>query len=140
MSKMRYHLYYKRKSAYQRLVKKTELCHKMIDYQGFDLDLKELTRQIPEITPATKYATLLDDYQFLLCNEMIRSSNDVKYVQKIRGIRIIAVAFIIRLSEILERLKEDPTNEGLKRELGIISEKMSRLIYKLEKSVLDLEW
>jgi len=112
----------------------------MIDYQGFDLDLKELTRQIPEITPATKYATLLDDYQFLLCNEMIRSSNDVKYVQKIRGIRIIAVAFIIRLSEILERLKEDPTNEGLKRELGIISEKMSRLIYKLEKSVLDLEW
>jgi hypothetical protein len=125
-------------------------CYKLIDYQGalwkvslsadaanvLTVDLKDLTKQLQEITPATNHAKLLDDYQFLLCKEMERWSNDREYIEKLRGHRVMAAAYIVRLAEILEQIKMDSTNEGLKQELVKISRKMSRLIDKLEKSVL----
>jgi hypothetical protein len=48
----------------------------------------------------------------------------------------MAAAYIVRLAEILEQIRIDSNNEGLKQELVRISIKMSRLIDKLEKSVL----
>jgi hypothetical protein len=125
-------------------------CYKLIKYQGTNwnlsisgnannvvtVDLKELTRQIQEITPATNHAKLLDDYQFLLCKEIVQWADDVAYVKNIRNFRLVASAYIMRLSEILEQIKTDMTNKGLKRELVRISKKMSHLIDILERSIL----
>jgi hypothetical protein len=125
-------------------------CYKLIDYQGaawkvslsadaanvLTIDIKDLTKQLQEITPATNHAKLLDDYQFLLCKEIESWPNDREYIEKLRGYRIMAEAYIVRLAEILEQIKIDSTNDGLKQELVKISRKMSQLIDKLEKSVL----
>jgi hypothetical protein len=125
-------------------------CFKLIDYQGTNwkislsvdapnlvaINLKELSKQIQELTPATNHAKLLDDYQFILCKEMERWVDDTKYIEKIRGHRIIAILYICRLAEIIEQIKVDATNQGLKREVVKISKKMTLLIDKLEKSVL----
>ena len=125
-------------------------CFKLINYQGANwkiavsadvenivtLNLNELSKQLQELTPATNHAKLLDDYQFILCNEIEKWANDTKYVEKIRGHRVIAVAYICRLAEIMEQVKIDGSNKELKREVVTISRKMSRLIDKFEKSVL----
>jgi hypothetical protein len=125
-------------------------CYKLIDYQAsiwkvslsadatdvVTADLKEITKQSQEITLATNHAKLLDDYQFFLCKDIERWADDKEYIEKLRGHRIMAAAYIVRLAEILEQIRIDSNNEGLKQELVRISIKMSRLIDKLEKSVL----
>ena len=69
-------------------------CHKLIDYQqpifklsistdiaGMGIDLKEFSKQVQEITPATNHAKSLDNYQYLLCLEIMNSTQDVEYVK-----------------------------------------------------------
>jgi hypothetical protein len=100
------------------------------------IDLKEITKQLQEVTQATSYAKLLDDFQFLLCREIEEWSDDREYVKLLRGYRIVAAAYIIILAALLEQIKSDSNNEGLRQELVRICRRMSRLIDKLEKSVL----
>ncbi|MGH9990326.1 MAG: hypothetical protein ACREAS_07810, partial [Nitrososphaera sp.] len=99
------------------------------------VDLKELTKQVQEITRATSHAQMLDDYQYLICMDIERWKDDKEYVKLLRGYRIAIAGYIIRLGEILEQIKADMTNPQLKKELVLISRKMSDLIDKLAKSV-----
>ncbi|MDQ3840178.1 MAG: hypothetical protein M3297_13025 [Thermoproteota archaeon] len=101
------------------------------------INLNELTKQVQEISDATNHAKLLDEYQYLLCIEMEKGSDDRTYVKKLRVHRILALAYIVRLAEISEQIKADKTNQGLMQELVPVSRKMSQLIDKLEESVLE---
>jgi hypothetical protein len=124
-------------------------CYKLIAYQGtvwklslsadaakvVTVNLKELTKQVQEITPATNHAIILDDYQYLMCRDIERWKDDKEYVKLLRGYRISITAYIIRLAEILEQIKVDIANVELKQELIRISRKMSDLIDSLANSL-----
>jgi hypothetical protein len=120
-------------------------CYKLIDYKASDfkisvsaktgvvnIDLKELSKQVKEVTQATSHAKMLDDFQYLLCREVNNSSNDPDFVKVLKRFRIVAVTYILRLGELLEQIKADATNKKLQDELVRVSSRMSRLIYKLE--------
>jgi hypothetical protein len=123
-------------------------CYKLIDYQASDFkisvsaetgvvnfDLKELSRQVKEVTHATTHAKMLDDFQYLLCREVNNSSNDPDFVKVLKRFRIVAVTYILRLGELLEQIKADTKNKKLQQELARVSSRMSRLIYKLEAAL-----
>jgi hypothetical protein len=125
-------------------------CHKIISYQGTSwkvsasvdaakvvtVDLKELTKHVHEVTSATNHAKLLDDFQVLFCLDIEKWAHDVNYVNILRRFRIVAIAYIIRLAEILEDIKVDLTNKALKRELVRISVRMTGLIEQFENTLL----
>jgi hypothetical protein len=115
-------------------------CQKLISYQettwkfsaSVDADKSVtvdlgLEKQVQEVTPATNHAKLLDDFQYLLCKEIERWTEDVNYVSLLSKYRIMAIAYIVCLSQILEDIKVDPTNKALKQELVRISKSMTRL-------------
>jgi hypothetical protein len=123
-------------------------CRKIISYQGTSwkvsasvdavvtVDLKELTKHVQEVTSATNHAKLLDDFQVLFCLDIEKWAHDVNYVNILRRFRIVAIAYIIRLAEILEDIKVDLTNKALKRELVRISVRMTGLIEQFENTLL----
>jgi hypothetical protein len=142
-----------KKSQFKERIKsffKRDPCNKSISYKASDFkisvsvdvpgiadfDLKELSRQVKEVTAATTHVKYLDYYQHFLWCEIINSSDDPDYVRILRRFRVIIVSYIIRLGEILEQIKMDKDNTELKQELAKFSERMSELIYKLEKAVL----
>lgn len=125
-------------------------CRKLISYQGtswkfsgsvdaktITVDLK-LEKQVKEITPATNHAKLLDDFQYLLCKEMERWTDDINYVTIFRKYRIIAMAQIFCLAQILEEVKVDPTNKALKKELVRITKKTTGLTEDFGNAVRDI--
>jgi hypothetical protein len=129
---------------------KINSCQKMINYQGVSwkvsasvdaaktvtVDLKELSKEVQQITTATNHAKLLDDYQVLFWQDMKRWADDANYVRILRSYRIIAIAYITRLAEILQQIEKDKTNKSLKRELARVSRRMSRVTEKFENAVL----
>jgi hypothetical protein len=123
-------------------------CYKLIDYKASDykisvsaetgvvnVNLKELSRQVKEVTQATAHAKMLDDFQYLLCREVNNSADDPDFVKVLKRFRIVAVTYILRLGELLEQIKTDTKNKKLKQELVRVSSRMSRLIYKLEAAL-----
>ena len=89
-------------------------CYKLIEYQGtlwkiaastdvgriVTVDLKEITRQLHEVTSATNYAKILDGYQFYLCKEMEKWSNDVEYVKSLRDYRLLIMGNLVLLAAV----------------------------------------
>jgi hypothetical protein len=103
---------------------------------GVNLDLKNISKQIQEITSATEYAKILDDYQYLLCKEIVNSSSNIKFSETLRKYRILILTYITRIGLIMKQL-QDGLTEGLKEELIKISLNMQNLISKLEKTLLE---
>jgi hypothetical protein len=73
------------------------------------VDLKELEKQVQEVTPATIHAKLLDDFQYFLCLEIERWADDVNYVKLHREFKVVTVANIVWFCLIMEHIKEDVT-------------------------------
>jgi len=108
-------------------------CKKLIEYQKTifkvslsvnveniaTFDLKEISKQIQEIAPATNHAKILDDIQFLLCQEIENNTNDPEYLRTLQRFRIIIITYIARLAELLEHIKLDIHNNHLKQELRV---------------------
>jgi hypothetical protein len=123
-------------------------CEKLIRYEGskvevsasgevlgVNLDLKNISKEIQEITPATDYAKILDDYQYLLCKEIVRTSSDKKFSDTLTRFRIITVGYITQISLIMKQI-QDGLIEGLKEELIRLIQNMRELISNLEKTLL----
>ena len=70
------------------------------------INIKELSKQVKEITAATNHAKILDDYQYFICREIERWKDDHEYVELLRNHRMAAAACITRLAE---QIKADAT-------------------------------
>jgi hypothetical protein len=104
---------------------------------GINVDVKNISKEIQELTSATEYAKILDDFQYLLCKEVANSQDDPKYANKLRRYRILIVSHIASIALIMKQI-QDGLLTGLKDEIIKISESMRSLIAKLEKSFLEL--
>jgi hypothetical protein len=127
-------------------------CRKLIAYQGsdikisvsgsaygFTMNVNEFSRKKRMITSATDRAKILDDYQYLICEEIRRSHDDPHYVKILTRYRVVIISYFVLLAEIVEQIKIEPNNLKAKKALQNVTRRMTNLIYKLEKVLLN-EW
>ena len=124
-------------------------CEKLIKYQGtkvlisvsgeaagIKVDLKNISKEVQEVTDVTESAKILDDYQYFLCKEVANSPDDPKYGNLLKRYRVIIITYITSVALIMKQI-QDGLLAGLEDEVIKINQNMQNLIAKLEKSLLE---